>query len=58
VTRAGTPDASGARLLSTSPGVQWVVPALTGSLVALNSFAGEQQRPSEVHRGLRQRLTA
>jgi hypothetical protein len=32
--------------------LQWVVPALTGALVAISSYAGEQQRPSEVARGL------
>ena len=31
--------------------LQWVIPALTGALVALSSYAGEQQRPSEVARG-------
>ena len=38
--------------------LQWVVPALTGALVAISSFAGEQQRPSEVHKGLASRLMA
>lgn len=32
--------------------LQWVIPALTGALVALSSYAGEQQRPSEVAAGL------
>lgn len=36
--------------------LQWVVPALTGALVALSSYAGEQQRASEVRKGLRGRL--
>ncbi len=36
--------------------LQWAVPALTGALVVVSSFAGEQQRASEVHRGLAQRL--
>ncbi len=36
--------------------LQWVVPALTGALVVVSSYAGEQQRASEVHRGVRQRL--
>jgi hypothetical protein len=36
--------------------LQWVVPALTGALVVVSAFAGEQERPSEVHRGLKQRL--
>jgi hypothetical protein len=32
--------------------LQWVVPALTGALVVVSSYAGEQQRPGEVARGL------
>lgn len=36
--------------------LQWVVPALTGALVVLSSFAGEQQRASEVKKGIKQRL--
>ena len=32
--------------------LQWVVPALTGALVAISSFAGEQQRAGEVAQGL------
>jgi len=32
--------------------LQWVVPALTGALVVVSSFAGEQQRASEVLRGI------
>jgi hypothetical protein len=32
--------------------LQWVIPALTGALVAVSSYAGEQQRPSEVATGL------
>ncbi len=36
--------------------LQWVVPALTGALVALSSYAGEQQRASEVRKGLRGRF--
>jgi hypothetical protein len=35
--------------------LQWVVPALTGALIAVSSYAGEQQRPSEVARGIAQR---
>ena len=35
--------------------LQWVIPALTGALVVVSSYAGEQQRPSEVARGLAQR---
>ena len=32
--------------------LQWVIPALTGALVAVSSYADEQQRPSEVAKGL------
>lgn len=32
--------------------LQWVIPALTGALVVVSSFAGEQQRAAEVHKGL------
>ena len=32
--------------------LQWVVPALTGALVVVSSYAGEQQRPSVVAKGL------
>ena len=35
--------------------LQWVIPALTGAIVVVSSYAGEQQRPSEVVRGLAQR---
>ena len=31
--------------------LQWVIPAITGALVVVSSYAGEQQRPSEVLRG-------
>ncbi|MFW3169603.1 hypothetical protein [Geodermatophilus sp. CPCC 206100] len=34
--------------------LQWVIPALTGALVAVSSYAGEQQRPGEVARGIAQ----
>jgi hypothetical protein len=32
--------------------LQWAVPALTGALVVVSSYAGEQQRVSEVVRGV------
>ena len=32
--------------------LQWVIPALTGALVAVSSYAGEQQRASEVAKGV------
>jgi hypothetical protein len=37
--------------------LQWAVPALTGALVVVSSFAGEQQRASEVHKGVLARIT-
>ena len=37
--------------------LQYVVPALTGALVVVSSFAGEQQRASEVKKGVLSRLT-
>ena len=36
--------------------LQWVVPALTGALVVVTSYAGEQQRASEVAAGTKRRL--
>jgi hypothetical protein len=36
--------------------LQWAVPALTGALVVVTSYAGEQQRATEVHKGLAARL--
>jgi hypothetical protein len=37
--------------------LQWAVPALTGSLIAVSAYAGEQQRPSSVASGVLDRLT-
>jgi hypothetical protein len=37
--------------------LQWVIPAVTGALVVVTSFAGEQQRASEVHKGVLNRFT-
>jgi len=37
--------------------LQWAVPALTGALVVVSSFAGEQERSSEATKGLFQRMT-
>jgi hypothetical protein len=37
--------------------LQWVVPALTGALVVVSAFAGEQQRPSKVAAGIAQSVT-
>lgn len=36
--------------------LQWGIPALTGSMLAMNAKMGEQQRPSEVARGLGRKL--
>lgn len=36
--------------------LQWAVPALTGALVVVSSFAGEQQRASQVKGGIVDRL--
>ncbi len=36
--------------------LQWAIPALTGSLLVMDSLMGEQQRPSEVASGFVQRL--
>jgi hypothetical protein len=36
--------------------LQWVVPALTGGIVAIAAYADEQYRPEEVGRGIVQRL--
>jgi hypothetical protein len=37
--------------------LQWAVPALTGALVVVSSYAGEQQRAAEVHKGVLRRIT-
>lgn len=36
--------------------LQWAVPALTGAIVVISAFAGEQERASEVHKGLVKRV--
>jgi hypothetical protein len=36
--------------------LQWVVPAVTGALVVVSAFAGEQQRAAEVHKGVFDRV--
>jgi hypothetical protein len=36
--------------------LQWAVPAVTGALGVVSAFAGEQQRATEVHSGLVNRL--
>jgi len=37
--------------------LQWLIPALTGALVAANAFMGEQQRPAQVGKGFLHRLS-
>ncbi|HYP46871.1 MAG TPA: hypothetical protein VEQ66_16935 [Propionibacteriaceae bacterium] len=36
--------------------LQWVIPALTGALVVVTAYAGEQQRPVAVKEGLLERI--
>ncbi|HEX5532769.1 MAG TPA: hypothetical protein VFX33_03410 [Actinomycetales bacterium] len=36
--------------------LQWVVPALTGAVVGISSYAGEQQRETELKKGMLGRL--
>jgi hypothetical protein len=36
--------------------LQWVIPVLTGALLVVNARMGEQQRPTQVTKGLVQRL--
>jgi hypothetical protein len=36
--------------------LQWAVPAVTGALVVVSAYAGEQQRPTSVVAGLAQQL--
>ena len=64
VSQAGAvPAQSGVEPASTTPKdvaaaqrqlsmLQWAIPALTGALVVVTSFAGEQQRAMEVKKGL------
>lgn len=34
----------------------WVIPAITGGLIVVSAFAGEQQRPTSVKAGVLDRL--
>lgn len=38
--------------------LQWVIPALTGGLVVVSAFAGEQERASEAGKGVLRRVLA
>ena len=35
--------------------LQWAIPALTGGVLAVSAYAGEQQRPSQVSKGVLER---
>lgn len=37
--------------------LQWVIPVLTGALIVISAFAGEQQRGTALIDGLRKRIT-
>ena len=37
--------------------LQWAIPALTGGILVINARMGEQQRPSEIAKGLLGRIT-
>jgi hypothetical protein len=37
--------------------LQWAVPAITGALVGVSAYAGEQQRPAAVETGMLKKLT-
>ncbi len=67
-TAGDVPVAGGTDSLSTTPAevakaqkqlsvLQWALPVVTGALVVISSFAGEQQRGSEVKKGFLSRLT-
>jgi hypothetical protein len=53
-TEATPPDV--AKALQQQKLFQWVVPAITGALVVVTAYAGEQQRPVSVKSGILQRL--
>jgi hypothetical protein len=36
--------------------LQWAIPAITGAMVVVTAYAGEQQRPTSVKAGILQRL--
>ena len=52
-TKAAKPDVAAAQ--EQLDRLQWVIPALSGALVAVSSYAGEQQRPGEVAAGIADR---
>jgi hypothetical protein len=54
---SGATSASLARAQRQQQVLQWAVPALTGTMIALGAFMGEQQRPHNVLAGVTGRLT-
>ncbi len=50
-----TPD-DAARAQKQLKALQWIIPALTGALVVISAFAGEQQRASNVKKGVLSRF--
>jgi hypothetical protein len=38
--------------------LQWAVPAITGAIVGVSAYAGEQQRPVAVEAGMLKKLTS
>jgi hypothetical protein len=52
---SATPDEV-ARAQRQLTALQWVIPALTGGLLIINARMGEQQRPTQVTKGLIRRL--
>ena len=54
-TEATPPDV--AKALQQQKLFQWVVPAITGALVVVTAYAGEQQRPAAVKQGVLKRLS-
>ncbi len=57
------PVGGGTTPISTTPGdvasaqkklaaLQWAIPGLTGGILAISAYAGEQQRPSQVAKGI------
>lgn len=52
---AGTPPEV-AKAQKQLKALQWAIPAITGALLVVSSFAGEQQRPASVLSGVTDRL--
>lgn len=52
----GTPDTV-AKAQKQLTALQWAIPALTGALIAVSAFAGEQQRGTALIDGIRRRIS-